>query len=51
MQLTKVMVLELARYNIQVNALAPGYTEDELKGAALCLASPASSFTKVLPRR
>jgi gluconate 5-dehydrogenase/2-deoxy-D-gluconate 3-dehydrogenase len=72
-QLTKVMALELVKYNIQVNAIAPGYFDtpmnreffstvagkrviernipmgrlgdvDELKGAAILLASSASSF-------
>lgn len=72
-QLTKVMALEWTRYNIQVNAILPGYFEtpmntdffssdagqkiiksiipmrrlaqiDEIKGVAVLLASPASSF-------
>ena len=72
-QLAKVMALELARYNIQVNAISPGYVYtplnyeflsieenkqrliktipqrrianvDEIKGIAIYLASPASSF-------
>jgi NAD(P)-dependent dehydrogenase (short-subunit alcohol dehydrogenase family) len=29
-QLTKVMALELARFAIRVNALAPGYIESDL---------------------
>lgn len=73
LQLTKVMALEWARYNIQVNAVLPGYFEtpmnttffstdagkkvikgnipmkrlaqiEEIKGVAILLASPASSF-------
>ena len=73
-QLAKVMALELARYNIQINVICPGYfltpmnyeflssevgqkvvkanipmqrpgNVNELKGIAIYLASPASSFT------
>ncbi len=72
-QLARVMALELARYNIQVNTLSPGYVStpinqeffsieenkqrltrnipqrriadvDEIKGIALYLAAPASSY-------
>ena len=72
-QLTRVMALEWVRYNIQVNAILPGYFEtpmnrdffssdtgkriiknkipvkrigriEELRGIAVLLASPASSF-------
>lgn len=72
-QLAKVLALELARYNIQVNTLSPGYVYtpinqeffsieenrqrliknvpqrrianvNEIKGIAVYLASPASSY-------
>jgi len=72
-QLARVLALELAKYNIQVNAISPGYVHtplnreflsieenkqkiirnipmrrianvDEIKGIAIYLASPASSF-------
>ncbi len=72
-QLARVMALELARYNIQINAISPGFVltplnreflsveenkkevirnipqrrignVDEIKGMAIYLASPASSY-------
>jgi len=49
-QLTQVMALELARYDIRVNALAPGYIETDFNRAFL--ASPAATaLVKRIPQR
>jgi NAD(P)-dependent dehydrogenase (short-subunit alcohol dehydrogenase family) len=49
-QMTQALALEWARYNIRVNALAPGYLETELN--ADFFASPAGqALIKRIPQR
>lgn len=49
-QMTKVLALELARFNIRVNALAPGYFHTQMNGAFW--SSPAGeSLIRRIPQR
>ena len=49
-QLTKTMALELARYKIRVNALAPGYFKTEMNHT-LWTTDQGSALTKRIPQR
>lgn len=48
--LTKAMALELARYNIRVNALCPGYVETELN-ADFFASDAGKALVKRIPQR
>ena len=49
-QLTKAMALELARYRIRVNALAPGYVETGSTASSL-QANAGQALIKRVPQR
>ncbi len=50
-QMTKVLALELARYSIRVNALAPGYIETDLNAAYLQSDAGQAMIKRVPMRR
>ncbi len=49
-QLTRVMALELARHDIRINAIAPGYFETEMNEAYF-KTDPAQEMVKRIPMR
>lgn len=49
-QMTRCLALEWARYDIQVNAILPGYIETEMNGPYWA-SEPGQAFMKKFPRR
>lgn len=50
-QLTKALAVEWARYNIQVNAVAPGYFETDMVGTSLENPKIAEAMLRKIPAR
>jgi NAD(P)-dependent dehydrogenase (short-subunit alcohol dehydrogenase family) len=50
-QLTRTMALELARYNVRVNALAPGYIVTEINRAFLETGTAGERMRQRIPQR
>jgi 2-deoxy-D-gluconate 3-dehydrogenase len=51
MALTKVLALELVRYNVRANAIAPGYFRTDMNAAALDDPDIGPKITKRIPMR
>ena len=51
LQITKCLALEWARYNIQVNAICPGYVKTEINEAELADERIAGTILKRIPSR
>ncbi len=51
MALTKVLAMEVVRYNVRVNAIAPGYFRTDMNAAALDDPGVGPKIVKRIPMR